>query len=86
MEDKTIPYIAHESEVARLERIIKRFWILSLVIFLALIGTNIFWIWNDSQHQDITTTETYTTESNDGGTAIINGEGSVIINGQGDSN
>ena len=86
MEDKTIPYIAHESEVSRLERIIKRFWVLSLVIFLALIGTNIFWIWNNSQYQDITTTETYTTESNDGGTAIINGEGSVIINGQGDSN
>ena len=85
MEDKTIPYIAHESEVARLERIIKRFWILSLVIFLALIGTNIFWIWNASQYEDISTVETYTTESNDGGTAIINGEGSVIINGQGNS-
>lgn len=49
MDEKTIPYIAHESEVARLERIIKRMWILCIIIFAALIGTNAGWLYYESQ-------------------------------------
>lgn len=81
MEDKTIPYIAHESEVARLERIIKRMWILCIIIFVALIGTNAGWIWYESQYVDEVVTETYTSETDSGCTAIANREGSVIIYG-----
>ena len=86
MEDKMIPYIAHESEVARLERIIKRLWILCIIIFAALIATNGAWLWYESQYVDEVVTETYTAESESGGTAIANGEGSVVINGEGNKN
>ena len=51
-EEKTIPYIAHESEVARLERVIKRLWILCIIIFICLIATNAAWIWYESQFAD----------------------------------
>ena len=80
--EKMIPYIAHESEVARLERVSKRLWILVIIVFVALIGTNAYWIWNESQYVDEVVTETYTAETDTGGTAIVNGEGSVIINGE----
>ncbi len=86
MEDKMIPYIAHESEVARLERIIKRLWILCIIIFAALIATNGAWLWYESQYVDEVVTETYTAESESGGTAIANGEGSVVINGESNKN
>lgn len=81
-EEKTIPYIAHESEVARLERVIKRLWILCIIIFICLIGTNAAWIWYESQFTDEVITETYTAENDGKGNAIANGEGSVVINGE----
>lgn len=38
--DKIVPYFVHEGMLARQERTIKRLWILCIIIFLALIGTN----------------------------------------------
>lgn len=73
MEDKQIPYIAHESEVARLERIIKRMWILCIIIFVALIGTNAGWIWYESQWEDVTVSQEITQDSGDGGTNTYSG-------------
>lgn len=83
-EEKTIPYIAHESEVARLERVIKRLWILCIIIFLAFVISNGAWIWYENQFMDEVVTETYTSETDSGGTAIANREGSVIVYGEGE--
>lgn len=86
MEEIQIPYIVHESEVARLERIIRRLWILCIIIFVALIATNAAWIWYESRYIDEVVTETYTADTDGGGTAIANGEGSVVINGDSNEN
>ena len=56
-EERTIPFIAHESEVSRLERVIKRLWILCIVIFVALIGTNAGWIYYENRYEDIVVTQ-----------------------------
>ena len=74
MEDKMIPYIAHESEVARLERIIKRLWILCIIIFVALIATNAGWIYYDSQWEDVTVSQDIDTGTGD---AVVSGTGDV---------
>ena len=73
MDDKMIPYIAHESEVARLERIIKRLWILCIIIFICLIGTNAFWLWKESQYEDVEITRDIMQDSGDGGTNTYTG-------------
>ncbi len=88
MEEKEIQisYIVHESEVARLERVIRRLWILCIIIFVALIATNAAWIWYESRYIDEVVTETYTADTDGGGTAIANGEGSVVINGDSNEN
>ncbi len=66
-----IPYIVHESEVARQERTIKRLWILSIVIFLAFVLSNGAWIVYESSYADtITTIEA---EQDGSGTNIISG-------------
>ena len=45
MENNTnIPYIAYEATMARFERTIKRLWIALVLVLLALIGTNIGWM------------------------------------------
>lgn len=72
-EEKTIPYIAHESEVARLERVIKRLWILCIIIFICLIGTNAAWIWYESQWEDVSVSQEITQDSGEGGTNTYSG-------------
>ena len=52
---KDVPYIAHESAVARLERIIKRMWVLVLSLIILLVASNGAWIWWESQYQTIET-------------------------------
>ena len=47
-----VDWIVHESIVASMERHIKRLWILCIIIFAALIGTNAGWIWYESQFED----------------------------------
>lgn len=78
-EAENIPFIAHESIVATLERTIKRLWILALALIFLLVGTNALWIWRESQFEDAVTT--YEADASDGGNAIANGEGSVTVNG-----
>lgn len=56
--EKTIPYYIHEGEMARQERHIRRLWILCIIMFIALIGTNAGWIYYESQYQDVVITET----------------------------
>lgn len=53
---ESIPYIAHESEVARLERIIKRMFIICILLIVFLVGTNAYWIWYEAQFMDETIT------------------------------
>lgn len=76
-EEKTIPYIAHESEVARLERVIKRLWILCIIIFLCLIGTNAGWLYYESQFTDETSVVQDIDTGN--GNAVFSGIGDVSI-------
>ena len=40
----TVPYVVHESAMARAERHSKRLWIVVLVLIGALIGTNLAWV------------------------------------------
>lgn len=79
-----IPYLAYESTMARMERTIKRLWILLIIVVTMLVGSNAFWVWNESQYEDVvTTTESYTAQSDNGGNAIISGSGGVSVNGNG---
>ena len=80
---KDVPYIAHESAVARLERVIKRLWVLALVLIVLLAASNAAWIWRESQFEEVKTVETYEANADNGGNAIANGSGEVTFNGNG---
>lgn len=74
-----VPYIAHESEMTRMERVNKRWFVAWLVTFIILMGCIVWFFWRESQFVgEETTTETYTSETDGGGTAIVNRDGSVI--------
>ena len=80
---KDVPYIAHESAVARLERVIKRLWMLALVLIVLLAASNAAWILWESQFEEVKTVETYEANADNGGNAIANGSGEVTFNGNG---
>lgn len=54
---RDVPYIVFESEMVRLERIIKKLFVLIVVLIVLLFGTNIYWIWYESQFEEVVTTE-----------------------------
>ena len=78
---KDVPYIAHESAVARLERVIKRLWVLVLALIILLCASNAAWIWWESQYETIETT--ITQENADGYNNYI-GNDDDIVNGNAD--
>lgn len=77
---KDVPYIVHESEMARLERVIKRLFVLLIILIMLLFGTNAGWLWYESQFEDVSTEVTQELDSGAGGDAIIND--GVHINGE----
>lgn len=78
---KDIPYIVYESEMTRLERIIKKQFIIILVTLALLVGTNALWIWYESQFEEVVTTEVTQDLDSGRGDAIIND--GVHIDGEG---
>ena len=52
-----VPYIVHESAMARMERTVRRLWVLILVLIILLVGSNIVWIAYEEQFEDVVTTE-----------------------------
>lgn len=72
--DESNKYI-HDAYIAMAERTIKRFWILCVIMFLALVGSNLAWLYNDSQYADEETTTIDTTQ--DGSGINIVGGGNV---------
>ena len=81
-----IPYAAHEGAMARMERTIRRLWVLCIILIVLLTATNCAWIFYESQFEDVVTTNEITQDvnSNDGGNAIIN-DGVHINDGTGET-
>ena len=52
---ENVPYIVHESSMARMERQIKRLWITVLLLIVMLVGTNGAWLWYNSQFETVET-------------------------------
>lgn len=75
MEDKMIPYFAHEGDMARLERTIKRLWVLCILLIVMLVATNAGWIYYEAQFTDeVVTVEQ---ENEDGYNNFIGNDGDI---------
>ena len=75
-----IPYIVFEGEMVRLERIVKRLFTLVVVLIVLLFGTNIYWIYYESQFEDVVTV---TQDNTDGYNNYVGNDGD-ITNGKTD--
>jgi hypothetical protein len=80
-DEKISTETAVELLVAAMERQVKRWFIICVVIFTALVLTNGFWIWRESQYEDVITE--ITQENADGINNFIGNDGD-IYNGETD--
>lgn len=62
---ESVPYIVHESAQARLERIVHRLWISTIILIVLLIGTNAAWLWYESQFETVTISQEITNDDGD---------------------
>lgn len=85
---KDVSYIVFESTISRFDRTIKRLWIVILVLIFMLVGSNVAWLYYESQFEEVTETTTTTQEvkqdvkSGKGNASINDG---VHINGESDT-
>lgn len=77
----SVPYIVHESAMARAERTIKKLWILTIILVLLLFGSNAAWIYYENSFEDTVITQ----ENTDGLNNYIGNNGD-IFNYPGDDN
>lgn len=77
---ESVPYIVHESSMARMERQIKRGLIALIVAVVLLFASNGLWLlaWNSYDY----TSEEVIIDSQDGGNAHYIGNDGDIINGE----
>ena len=69
-----IPYAAHEGAMARMERTIRRLWVLCIILIVLLTATNGAWIWYESQFVDEVTV---TQDNTDGYNNYIGNDGTI---------
>ena len=74
---KDVSYIVFESTIARFDRVIKRLWISILILVFLLVGTNVAWIYYESQSD--TVEETTVTQEADGesNNSFVGGDNNV---------
>lgn len=69
-----VPYIVHEAAMARLERTIKRLWVLAIVMLALFVATNAGWIIYESQFETIEATSTIEQDTSGSGNNYVVGE------------
>lgn len=69
---ESVPYIVHESAMARAERTARRLWITILTLIFLLVGSNCIWIWYNAQFEVVETT-TVEAEQDGSGVNIVSG-------------
>ena len=81
---EAVPYIVHESAMARAERGAKRLWTVIILLIVLLVGTNGAWLWYESQFEVVETT-TIEAEQDGSGVNIVGG-GNVDYGAKGNDN
>ena len=74
---EAVPYIVHESAMARAERSAKRLWVVIILLIVMLVATNGAWIWYESQFETVETTEVIQ-ENADGYNNYVGNDGDII--------
>ena len=79
---ESVPYIVHESSMARMERQIKRMWIALIVSVVLLFASSAIFTWTWMQYDYSSEEVIVDVNSDDGGNANYIGNDGDIVNGE----
>lgn len=70
-----IPFIAHEAEMERADRQLKRMWIALILLIVLLVSSNALWIWHTKRFEraESFTTQTVEQEADKGYNQFVGG-------------
>ena len=77
-----VDYIVYEGTMSRMERTIRRLWILSIILIVLLVSSNSLWLWYESQFESMTITQ----ENEDGYNNFIGNDGDINYGNTDDNN
>ena len=60
--------------IAMAERTIKRLWILIILLTVLLFGSNAFWVWYESQYEDVSVEQEVQQEADNGRNIFVGGD------------
>lgn len=66
-----IPFVAHEADMTRMERIIRRLWILNIILILILLATNAGWLIYENSFEDVYTSVDQEVDTGEGDATVI---------------
>lgn len=72
---RVVDYIVYEGTMSRMERTIRRLWILVLVLIILLAGSNALWLYEWCQYDYVDEIETTYTQDGSGINMIGDGNG-----------
>ena len=72
-----VPYIVHESEMARAERRNKALLLALVLVVILLFASNVIWLYEWTRY-DYVSTETVTVDGSDGVASYIGNDGSIV--------
>ena len=78
---ETIPYMAHEFAMVRMERQVKRLWIALIVCICLIFASNAAWLVYESQYETLDYSYDYDYQQDGQGTNIIGNGNEVIADG-----
>ena len=78
---ESVPYIVHESSMARMERQIKRLWVAVIVAVCLLFASNAAWLYAWCQYDYSSDEIVVEQDAQDGGNANYIGNDGDIVNG-----
>lgn len=70
----TVPFVVYETAQARNERREKRLLAIILVLIVLLVGSNVAWLWYESQFETVSTTQEVIQENEGGYNSFIGGD------------
>lgn len=78
----SVPYVVHESSMARAERQAKRLIAIIILLIVLLVGSNIGWLIYENQFEDVITSEEIIVDAEENGIANYIGNDGDIYNGK----
>lgn len=78
----SVPYVVHESSMARAERQAKRLIAIIILLIVLFVGSNVSWLIYENQFEDVITSEEIIVDAEENGIANYIGNDGDIYNGK----